>query len=301
MRNKRIASQALLSYSLTLLMLAAWSGCTSQAARHSIPEGPHGISVTSNPPGIEIYQPLGSAHISYHLAGRTPVTLNNCTGKFKLAAYKDKRIKWLEIDSSQTDSVQFEFTDANTGVVTREDSKKIYNTELRQAFQDEEDDAQGRTLVDKTAKEIDEFKKQITDAGDSKQRIRLIKASLDRMCEGCGTVLDNYASAWSRAIDKREDFTVEVLRVQIRLTRLGVIPSLIRLDGATKEAFDSLKELPEGQKAAFSVLVDYYGTAGEAISLVKSPTGSLTSFRQRVDAVESGAKQKSSKLEVLAR
>lgn len=259
-----------------------------------------GIKISSTPPGVEVYCP-DKYGIQMEFAGATPVSIKRPESKAKIALYKDKRVMWLELNPGPGAPINVDFNDTTTQVAAKADLYKMGNQKALQSLEIEEDLAEGRQRGTEDAKVILSFKDELKDAPDAKTRIQRIRVFLDKTYELTDSVLGLYASTWSSAIEHKDDFSIEISRLQIRLMSKGILAQLSQRDKAIKEAFDSLKPLPEEMKSAFDVLADYYGIFSEAHSLADKPTGSLVTFRQRKDALASGAKQKSGKLEILAR
>ena len=171
----------------------------------------------------------------------------------------------------------------------------------RRKAEAKEDAETRKATLEQTQKVLESFQDDLSAAGDVKAKIRLIGTLLGSCAKTCGEILDQHSSMWSGAIEARIEISEALGRLSSRLAAQGVFESLARMDAALKESLALVKSPADSDKDAYNVLLDYYSMYAEGYSLARTPSGSLVTFNQRKERLESDIKRASAKLDVLTR
>lgn len=273
---------ARISTALLALLLVSCEGTKAHRAYFGYDRD---LPVESSPSGIEIYSSTQMGEMKCW--GTTPVMLTRAVGPMTIAAYRDGRVLWLDVNAREMERVNFAFTEETSRPATKLDYRKLGRKAEFEALLMAEDRAEAETQVRDAELLVRDFRRELAVLPDAAGRMKRIARFYGQLFKFAGSVLSTYEEGLQRG----EEGLAEA---RVRLGARGILAAIDLLTAAAREAVLSVKDVPAD-------LLDFYALYSEAYALVRNPAGPLDAFRQRKRDLDLRAKELASKLEVAAK
>ena len=117
--------------------------------------------------------------------------------------------------------------------------------------------------------------------------------------KSCFNLCNLRSSTWERSIKSGKDFNVEISKETEELERVGRLASIRNSKTSMERYMKEASNPPKGYEKAHDKLVEMYGIYSQIYSLSLNPSGSLVSYNNAINDLQSKLVKASSEFNVL--